>query len=288
MLLPPTSRTTRSGRSTPSAVVTEACSVKSQRSVIPASSTHRRSCSSPHRPRACGLRSALTSDAVSWRRSSPVRRTNSICWVSDCWAPARSFSISRSWSSTLPSVSVSGLPACAKRLSARLEELGVVACQRLLRQPGERVLERDLRLLEQRELLRRGRRARCPAGRDASAAALCAAPAAAAIRSRSARSVALSARAASRSASVGRAVGDATGAGERPAGGQAGGERDERDQGGGDVHAVHRDLPVGQFPRVTRPRAAMIMTLASRNADAPGAARRERHDHRRVGRGTDA
>ncbi len=62
MLLPPTSRITRSGRSTPSEVVTEACSKKSHRSVMPASSMQRRSWSSPHRPRACGLRSALTSD----------------------------------------------------------------------------------------------------------------------------------------------------------------------------------------------------------------------------------
>src|SRR4051812_27614219 len=135
MLLPPTRRITMSGRSMPSDVDTLVCSVKSQRSVMPANSTQRRSCSSPHRPRACGLRSALTRAAVSCRSSSPLSRTRSICSTSACCAPARSFSIERICSSTLVNVSVSGAPACLNFASARSRNCSLflrnASCDRL-------------------------------------------------------------------------------------------------------------------------------------------------------------
>ena len=70
---PPGRWTSTSGRSRPSSVVAETCSVKSQWATIPAISTTRRSCTSPHRPRVCGARSAVTKLAVSrWSRSLAV------------------------------------------------------------------------------------------------------------------------------------------------------------------------------------------------------------------------
>ena len=90
--LPPGSQTTRSGRSTPpSSVATLRCSAKSQCAVIPASSTTRLSCSSPHRPRVCGWRSAPASARVSpasWRSCSSSARAPAP-------APARSPPASR-------------------------------------------------------------------------------------------------------------------------------------------------------------------------------------------------
>ena len=59
---------------------TATCSSKSQRALIPASSTTRRSCSSPQRPRASGRRSAVTSAWV-WARSC-----SELCRA---WSPAR-------------------------------------------------------------------------------------------------------------------------------------------------------------------------------------------------------
>ena len=64
---PSASVTTRSGRTpAPWSLVPPGCSTKSQCSSRPATSTTRRSCTSPHRPRTCGVRSAVTSAAVSW------------------------------------------------------------------------------------------------------------------------------------------------------------------------------------------------------------------------------
>ena len=80
MFLPPASRTTMSGRSVPSPPRTVTCSSKSQRALIPASSTTRRSCISPQRPRASGRRRAVTRAWVwagaarsSAARSAPAR-----------------------------------------------------------------------------------------------------------------------------------------------------------------------------------------------------------------------
>ena len=57
-----------------------ACSVKSQRSTRPASSTARRRCISPHRPRTCGLRSAVDSDCGLAAQASR--------WCAACRRPA--------------------------------------------------------------------------------------------------------------------------------------------------------------------------------------------------------
>ena len=83
MLRSPGRRTTRSGRSRPSSPVV--CSSKSQYGAMPASSTTRRSCTSPHRPRTPGLLSARASDAVSSRRRRsascrPATRSVSAPW----------------------------------------------------------------------------------------------------------------------------------------------------------------------------------------------------------------
>ena len=71
-----------SGRSAPSAAWTLTCSSKSQRALIPASSTTRRSCISPHRPRASGRRSAVTSAWVCTRSCSELCRAIVTCSAS--------------------------------------------------------------------------------------------------------------------------------------------------------------------------------------------------------------
>ena len=104
----PGSRTTRSGRSTPSSPRTDTCSSKSQRSSMPACSTTRRSCSSPHWPRACGRRSAVTSAAVSRpSRSEPSRTCPTWACSSPSWR-ARSPSSPRRERSTCSSCVRSG------------------------------------------------------------------------------------------------------------------------------------------------------------------------------------
>ena len=108
MFLPPASRTTMSGRNAPSSVVTPTCSSKSQRELIPASSTTRRSCISPQRPRASGRRSAVTSAWVSILSCSELWRAMCTCSASAAWDRTRSASESRSWASTRASVSFSG------------------------------------------------------------------------------------------------------------------------------------------------------------------------------------
>ena len=87
MFLPPASRTTMSGRSVPSGVATATCSSKSQRALIPASSTTRRSCSSPQRPLASGRRSAVTSAWVWARSCSELCRAMATCSASAACEP---------------------------------------------------------------------------------------------------------------------------------------------------------------------------------------------------------
>src|SRR5215468_7493751 len=108
MFLPPARRTTMSGRSAPSSVASPTCSSKSQRELIPASSTTRRSCISPHRPRASGRRRAVTSAWVSILSCSELCRAMCTCSASAAWDRTRSASESRSWFSTRARVSFSG------------------------------------------------------------------------------------------------------------------------------------------------------------------------------------
>ena len=83
MFLPPASRTTMSGRARPpSAPSTVTCSSKSHRALIPASSTTRRSCISPHRPRASGRRRAVTRAWVCSRSWSESARAIFTCSAS--------------------------------------------------------------------------------------------------------------------------------------------------------------------------------------------------------------
>src|ERR1039458_4929675 len=74
--------TTRSGRCSGSSPErTVSCSSKSQCSAMPAISTTLRSCSSPHLPRVCGRRSAVTRFLVSTVSCSWDRRRDSTCEV---------------------------------------------------------------------------------------------------------------------------------------------------------------------------------------------------------------
>ena len=79
------------------------CSTKSTCASIPAASTTRRSCSSPHRPRTCDERSAVTSWAVSPRRCSEASRIARTCSPSAACPAARACSAvdssARTWSS---------------------------------------------------------------------------------------------------------------------------------------------------------------------------------------------
>ena len=75
---------------------------------MPASSTTRRSWSSPQRPRASGRRSAVTSAWVCSRSCSAPRRVNSTCWASSACDRVRAMSDSRSCCSTRASVSRMG------------------------------------------------------------------------------------------------------------------------------------------------------------------------------------
>src|ERR1039457_645650 len=67
MVLPAGNLTSRSGRRRPSSPTSVVCEVKSQYSSMPAISTTRRNWISPQRPRALGVRSAVTSLPVSPR-----------------------------------------------------------------------------------------------------------------------------------------------------------------------------------------------------------------------------
>ena len=71
----------------------DACSWKSQRGSIPAASTTLRSCTSPQRPRTCGVRRALTRLPVSSRRPSCVSASVVRCCVTAPYASWRTFSI---------------------------------------------------------------------------------------------------------------------------------------------------------------------------------------------------
>lgn len=117
-----------SGRTTPSRVTALTCSSKSQKRAIPAISATRRSCSSPHRPRASGRWSARTSASVWALSRSELSRTNSICLLSSARAARAPDSLSLSWLSTLESVSRSG----ATRFST--------ACLRWSRSPAASAL----------------------------------------------------------------------------------------------------------------------------------------------------
>ena len=132
MFLPPASRTTMSGRCGPSAVLTLTCSSKSHRALIPASSTTRRSCISPHRPRASGRRKAVTRDWV-WARSwSELCRAMWTCSASAACERCRAASDSRSCVSTLARVSFSGSTRCstaAWRLSSSPAAVALAAAQ---------------------------------------------------------------------------------------------------------------------------------------------------------------
>ncbi len=83
-----------SGRITRSSVDDVSWVTKSQCSTMPASSTTRFSCSSPHAPRTCGLRSAVVRALVSRRTWSPVSCTARTCSRSSDAIATRSFSTS--------------------------------------------------------------------------------------------------------------------------------------------------------------------------------------------------
>ena len=84
-----------SGRITaPELVWVVSCCTKSQYSSIPEISATRFSCSSPQAPRTCGLRSAVTSAAVSRRNASPVSFTSATWLRRSVLIDARSFSTS--------------------------------------------------------------------------------------------------------------------------------------------------------------------------------------------------
>src|SRR3954449_8089420 len=96
--------TTRSGRTpAPSSLTAEGCSTKSQCSSSPATSTTRRSCTSPQRPRTCGVRRAVTRAAVSCLSWAEAWPTVPICSRSSPCAVARARSMPASsrcrWSS---------------------------------------------------------------------------------------------------------------------------------------------------------------------------------------------
>nr|WP_245889077.1 hypothetical protein [Glycomyces artemisiae] len=80
---PPDSRTTRSGRTPRPSTEPVCCSEKSQCSTIPAASTIRRSCTSPHWPRTCGDLSAPRSRPVCSRRPSEMSATPE-SWMRSC------------------------------------------------------------------------------------------------------------------------------------------------------------------------------------------------------------
>src|SRR5690349_18744558 len=133
MFLPPASRTTRSGRTGPSGVATVTCSSKSQRAVIPASSTTRRSWSSPQRPRASGRRSAVTRACVCVRSCSELRCTKWTCSASAACDWALALSDSLSCSSTRARVSRSGSTRCsiaARRTSSSPAAVALAAWSR--------------------------------------------------------------------------------------------------------------------------------------------------------------
>ena len=80
--LPPGRWTTMSGRIRPLSASEVTCSSKSQCSSMPAISTTRRSCSSPHRPRVWGERRAVTRLRVSFCSWSWEVDRGFICSVS--------------------------------------------------------------------------------------------------------------------------------------------------------------------------------------------------------------
>ncbi len=134
---PPTRWMTRSGRSAPSA--TRTCSRKSQRSTSPASSTARRRWSSPHRPRTCGLRSAVDRVRVScWSsvtcwRSSPCQlarcRSRSIIWslsrsrpcITSAWSTIPAATDGRDRAHSSPSAPPSSSPTDQQPASSHRE-----------------------------------------------------------------------------------------------------------------------------------------------------------------------
>ena len=109
-----------SGRWVPSSERVVTWSSKSQRSTMPESRATFLSVVSPHEPRTCGLRSALTSVAASRRMASPASRTVRTCdRISVAiWTRSFSTSVSRAWNSL--------------RLAATGASICSVACRRSL------------------------------------------------------------------------------------------------------------------------------------------------------------
>ena len=134
--------TTRSGRSAPSSPTTCSCSVKSQCSVSPASSTSRRSVSSPQRPRTSGRRSAVTRLRVSRCSCAWPPASVSICVRRLAKASRRSRSSDCTCASVRSSAARSGSTSCAiatsRSLSAPCGD-HLVAPERLARQAQEQL-----------------------------------------------------------------------------------------------------------------------------------------------------
>ncbi len=122
-----------SGRCAPSLVVRLTCSSKSQWALIPASSTTRRSCISPQRPRASGRRNAVTRACVWALSSSELRRAIVTCSARAAWDRSRAASESRNWASTRVSVCFSGSTSpstAARRASSSPVALAFTALSR--------------------------------------------------------------------------------------------------------------------------------------------------------------
>ncbi len=135
-LLPPARLTTRSGRNRPSSLRTDTCSAKSHRDTRPATSTALRRCSSPQRPRTCGLRSAVDSEEVSRRSESVECRTSSTCCLSWLCHETRWCSRSRIWSCRRSRPSLTTAWSAARASSAsRAESSGAAARARTQRPP---------------------------------------------------------------------------------------------------------------------------------------------------------
>ena len=162
MLLPSGSRTTRSGRRRPVSDHRPGCSSKSQRCSMPASSTTRRSCISPQRPRTEGVRSARD------KRVGGAAEGGNLLGRAARSDAVRSFSTAPSRSCTCFIVSVSGCTSasiaclrasiCAvdclvrpsKAVRARSRKAPRLLFERFGGQRLERVAQVQLGLVEQR------------------------------------------------------------------------------------------------------------------------------------------
>ncbi len=115
-------RTSRSGRSAPPSTATWVCSVKSQCSDMPASSTTRRSVISPQRPRTSGRRKAVDRLRVSRCRRSCTFTRFSICPDSLPEVSRRSRSSACDCSSCLASACFNGSTSCLMASSRATRE----------------------------------------------------------------------------------------------------------------------------------------------------------------------